>query len=60
QPVAPPPPVPQAEPAPVPQPEPTPAPPQSDAAPADPAAQKPANNDDDYWGSLFNIFKDRQ
>ena len=58
QPVAPPPV--QAEPAPVPQPEPTPAPPQSDAAPADPAAQKPANNDDDYWGSLFNIFKDRQ
>ena len=58
QPVAPPPV--QPEPVPVPQPEPAPAPPQPDAAPVDPAAQKPANNDDDYWGSLFNIFKDRQ
>ncbi|MBR3569383.1 MAG: cell division protein FtsZ [Oscillibacter sp.] len=42
---------------PVQQPAPAPAAP---AAPAPDAAQKPANPDDDYWGSLFNIFKDRQ
>ena len=51
-------PAPQPAPEPAPAPQPTPAP----AAPASPApdAQKPASNDDDYWGSLFNIFKDRQ
>ncbi len=59
QPVPPPPPV-QPEPVPVPKPEPTPAPPQPEAIPVEPAAQKPSSNDDDYWGSLFNIFKDRQ
>ena len=59
QPVPPPPPV-QPEPVPVPKPEPAPAPPQPEAIPVEPAAQKPASNDDDYWGSLFNIFKDRQ
>ena len=50
------------EPAPQPTPEPVAAPaPAAPAAPAsEPAAQKPANSDDDYWGSLFNIFKDRQ
>ncbi|MBQ9521592.1 MAG: cell division protein FtsZ [Oscillospiraceae bacterium] len=40
------------------QPEPSPAP-TVEATPA-PDAQKTANSDDDYWGSLFNIFKDRQ
>ena len=64
QPVAPPAPPVQETPAPQPvapppvQPEPAPVTPSQPAQ--DTAAQKPANSDDDYWGSLFNIFKDRQ
>ena len=65
QPVAPPAPPVQETPAPQPvapppvQPEPAPVTPPAPPA-QDSAAQKPANSDDDYWGSLFNIFKDRQ
>ena len=52
-------PVVQPSPAPVVQPEPPTPAPTVEATPA-PDAQKSANADDDYWGSLFNIFKDRQ
>ena len=63
----PPPPVAQPIPTPVAQPAPVAPPPVAEPAPAQPVAPaqpadppKPSGGDDDYWGTLFNIFKDRQ